>query len=121
MKYNNELIDKLKIPVTDDILRQLGFSDYDDEHCIWGNRRLMVSDKGNWPNECYKLQIIDQENDEYSGQVEGYFYSGWFELIKQWQTDGHWQLNTIKDIYKVIYLYHKEFLPDFKQLLIDRL
>lgn len=54
-----ELVKFLKLPVDDSLLEVLGFTDYDDEHCTWGNRRLMVHDSGQWPNCCYKLQIIE--------------------------------------------------------------
>lgn len=122
------IIEILKQPVTDDLLRKMGFSDYDDEHCNWGNRRLMVADHGKWPDECYKLQIIDQEEDLISMQgygedyiqEEGFFYSGWFELLPEWRTKDHWQIHTVRDIYKIIYLYHREYIADFIILLKNR-
>lgn len=114
------MVHLLKIPVTDEVLELLGFSDYDDEHCTWGNRRLRFGDKDNW----YALQILDYGDwPEENGRPEGFAYSGWFELIQKFKplnksgtVDDRvgWDLLTVRDIYKVIYLYHREWLPDFK-------
>ena len=112
----------LKLAITEDVLERLGFSDYDDENCTWGNRRLNVrrglNDK--WPDECYVLQIIDYGDfpeDNGAEFNDCFYYAGWFELLKQWQTKDGWHLNTVKDLYKIIYLYHNEYLHDFKEIL----
>src|ERR1700749_760272 len=116
------LIDILKQPVTEEVLGILGFSEYDDEHCTWGNRRLrfgeFVRDEY---DKWYVLQILDfgdypEEND----RPEGYSYCGWFEFLPPFKPTNEngkidhrigWDLITVRDIYKIFYLYHKQWLP----------
>lgn len=114
---------KLNEKITEDVLDRLGFSDYDDENCTWGNRRLRFGDAANW----YVLQIIDYGDYlEENGRSKGFVYASWFELIDKFKpktAEGKvdyrigWDLNTVKDIYKIIYLYHKEWLGEFKDKL----
>jgi hypothetical protein len=112
----------LKKPITEEIIEAMGFTDYDDEHCTWGNRRLFFGAGSKISGDpWYQLQIIDYEDwpDEHEPEFNDcFYYSGWFELIKDFRTDGNWRLNTVKDIYKIIYLYHREWLPEFKQILL---
>ena len=119
-----DLINILALPINDDVLTKIGFSDYDDEHCTWGNRRLFIGGemfKGKFVDSWYKLQIIEYcdfpgENDPEFNDC--FWYAGWFELIPSFRTENSWRLNTVKDIYKIIYLYHPEWLSNFKEILI---
>lgn len=110
----------LKLPVTDDILERMGFTDYDDEHCTWGNRRLFVGGSLLKSEPWYKLQIIeygDYPNDNGPEYNDCFYYAGWFELITAFRTNDGWRLDTVKDIYKIVYLYHREYLKEFKEIL----
>jgi hypothetical protein len=110
----NQLLKVLKIPVTDLVLEKIGFTDYDDEHCTWGNRRLMFGNMAAW----YKLQIVEYcDYPEENGREVGFSYQGWFEIIPNPKPNNAWDIITVRDIYKIIYLYHPEWLNVFKQKL----
>jgi hypothetical protein len=113
-----DIIQILKLPVTD----------YDDEHCTWGNRRLMFgtivrekSGRIDPASKWYSLQIIENCNFPDEGSYGGFVYAGWFESREEWKTKDGWDIHTVKDIYKIIYLYHREWLPMFKSKLINYL
>lgn len=113
----------LNLPVTDDLLERLGFTDYDDEHGTWGNRRLRFGDftRGEY-DKWYVLQIMDfGDYPEDNDRPEGFVYAGWFEYLPPYKTNDGWDINTVRDLYKIIYLYHKQWLPDFKKLIIEKL
>jgi hypothetical protein len=98
--------------VTDAKLREIGFSDYDDEHCTWGNRRLRLKNS--------VLQIIDQEDDEYTEQKSGFFYAGWFTSPYNGhpKNNDYRELKSVQDIYDMVHAHHdEEDFEYFKTLL----
>ncbi len=103
-----------KIELTDDVLEKLGFTEYDDEHCTWGNRRLLFDgDSDEWK----KLQII--ENCESCAEENGYpaqfVYAEWFDQIRRKPTGGgRMDLTTLYELYICIDIYRPELLDEFK-------
>lgn len=103
------------IELTEEVMKKLGFSDYDDEHGTWGNRRLgfnMDSDAG-WK----KLQIIEYgDYPEENGCEAGFVYAGWFDNIRH-DGDGnaHWDLKTLQDLYDCIKAHRPELLEEFEE------
>lgn len=62
-----------KLNITSQVLDNLGFSEYLDEHCTWGGRTLTFSNGT-------KFRIIEQcENEDDS---DYFYFVGWFAIPK---------------------------------------
>lgn len=96
----------MKLNITDGVLDAIGFTDYWDEHCTWGTRRLVFKDLN-------VFEII--ENCEQTccdnGYDEGYYISNhWLFLDDNYETH---ELYFLHQMYNIIKKYYPDNIDEF--------
>lgn len=91
-----------KLPLTEDVLNRLGFSEYWDENCTWGGRTIKFSNG----DTLRIIQYLVDEDDNYGyggGKYQGeyYSYAGWFDIPKR-EHKYHGELFFLHELYDLI-------------------
>lgn len=110
---SNKYKDYQRLPITEDVIDKLGFTEYWDEHCVWGTRSLRFFDGSFFTITEYLEQDDINEGYRLEKFYEANHYGYWSEMDNMKDTNIYRNLFFIEDLYDVIEAFHPDKISEF--------